>query len=99
MTTDSSAKEKREMAARARRLARALVFDVDRQPLLDYADELERQAAALEHQKDHQGSAASASFAPDIGHDQRQHSQQQQQQQQSDAPPDDAQGDRRTPTE
>lgn len=98
MTTDISAKHKREMAARARRLAHALVFDVDRQPLLDYADELERQAAALEHQKDHQGSAASASFAPDIGHEQRQHSQQQQQQQ-SDAQPDDAQGDKRTPTE
>lgn len=68
MTIDMSAKEKREMAARARRLVAGLIFDVDRKRLLDYADELERQAEALERQEDDQKSAATP--RPDVGHEQ-----------------------------
>jgi hypothetical protein len=57
MTPDMSAKVKRDMAARARRLAGTLVLDADRQRLLEYADELDREAEALERQA-HQGPAA-----------------------------------------
>lgn len=98
MTIDMSAKERREMAARARRLVQGLIFDVDRERLLEYADELERQADALERQRDHQKSAASAVPRPDVGREQRHHSQEQQQQQ-SGAPSDNAQGARRTATD
>lgn len=98
MAVNMSPKAKREEAARARRLALSLGLDADRQRLLAYADELDRQAIALEWQADHQEAAASAMPRPGDGHDQRQHPQQQQQQQQSEAPPGDDQGAKQTPT-
>lgn len=98
MTADMSPKAKREEAARARRLSLSLGLDADRQRLLAYADELDRQAKALERQADHQEAAASAMLRPGDGHDQRQHPQRQQQQQQSEAPPGDDQGAKQTLT-
>lgn len=100
MTDVMLAKAKRKDAARARRLAAALALDADRQRLLDYADELEREAEALERQVDHRGAAGSAVPQPDAGHGQHpQQQQHQQQQQQSEASPGDNQGNKGTPTQ
>jgi hypothetical protein len=87
MTNDMSAKEKREIAARARRLAQGLPQDSDREGLLQYANELDLQAEAMERQPEHHP-------APSAVHDAgRQHEQQQQQQQSeppANPPPNDA---------
>lgn len=74
MAADMSAKEKRKVAARARRLAQGLSLDSDRERLLHYADELDLQAEAMEQQEIHQSPAPSAIYAPG------EHQQQQQQQ-------------------
>jgi hypothetical protein len=50
MTSAKSGQAKREAAARARRLANTLLLDAQRLPLLRHAEELEREAEALEHQ-------------------------------------------------
>jgi hypothetical protein len=47
----AAARAKRGEAAHARRLAATFPLEADRQPLLHYAEELERQAEALERQE------------------------------------------------
>jgi hypothetical protein len=74
MTSAPSARAKRDEAARARRLAATFPLDVHRQPLLDHAEELERQAEALDRQA-----------APAAGPSLVEQQQVQQQQQQSEA--------------
>ncbi len=60
----TQAREKRDLARRARRLAHTQVADVDRAELLDFADELDKEAEVLEQQP------AAIWLPPGNGHDQ-----------------------------
>ena len=79
MASNTSARAKRDAAARARRLAATLTVDADRLPLLRHAEELEREAEALERR--------AAPTRPGLV--EQQQVQQQQQQQQGEAAADD----------
>ena len=71
------AREKRDVARRARRLANTLLAEDDRSRLTRFADELDREAAALEQ------STAVFVLKPDVTSHQQTQQQQVQQQQQS----------------
>ena len=76
------AREKRDVARRARRLANTLLAEDDRARLTRFADELDMEAAALEQ------STAAFVLRPDVASYQHTQQQQVQQQQQSaDSPP------------
>jgi hypothetical protein len=75
------AREKRDVARRARRLAHTLLAEDDRARLTRFADELDKEAAALEQ------STATFVLPPDVApHQQIQQQQVQQQQQSADSP-------------
>jgi hypothetical protein len=56
MSYSAEAQEKREMAARARRLAGSVAAEAERQGLIRTARQLEREAQELEDQADTQAS-------------------------------------------
>lgn len=62
MSYSAEAQEKREMAARARRLAGSVTAEADRQGLLRTAQQLEEEAQELEDQAD--GHDANADSPP-----------------------------------
>jgi hypothetical protein len=61
MSYSGEAQEKREMAARARRLAGSLAAEADRERLVRTARQLEREAQELEDQADVQAADADSS--------------------------------------
>jgi hypothetical protein len=81
LTSAPSAQPKRTEAARARRLANTFPLDADRELLLSHAEELERDAEAL----DRQAASAARPALVDQRQPDQQHQQQQQQQQQGGA--------------
>jgi hypothetical protein len=62
MSYSAEAQEKRDMAARARRLAGSLAAEADRERLIRTAQQLEEEARKLESQSD--ARAAKAAKAP-----------------------------------
>jgi HPt (histidine-containing phosphotransfer) domain-containing protein len=58
MSYSAEAQEKREMAARARRLAGSLAAEADRERLIRTAQQLEEEARQLESQSDLQATKA-----------------------------------------
>jgi len=75
------AREKRDVARRARRLANTLWAEDDKARLTRFADELDMEAAALEQ------STATFVLRPDVAPHRQQQEQVQQQQQSADSPP------------
>jgi hypothetical protein len=84
MSWETSAEGKRDVAARARKVAQTLVLDADRDRLLHYANELDEEAEELDRQAGPQASPSASIAGRGIVRQQ-----QREQQQESKASPDD----------